>query len=293
MALEELDIGQWVEEAGNQIQKEFREAVHTVLSAIAQDQNLRANMVLKGGILLAVRYQSHRYTRDIDVSTQRHPKDGLNAENIKPWIDGSLASAVEALNYDLDCMVQGVKQEPKSQEDPSYPALKISIGYAYRGTPKHRKLQKGQSPSVVRIDYSLNEPLPNIDTISLGLDQDLQVYALTDMIAEKLRALIQQPIRGRTRRQDIYDLNMVLERADDFDAVEMSKILQSLHEKARAREITVHAGSFDQEDIRTNAAKDYDRLAEEIEGELPNFDQSFERVANFYRSLPWDTLDLQ
>ena len=293
MALEELDIGQWVEEAVDQPQKEFREAVHTVLSAIAQDKNLKANMVLKGGILLAVRYQSHRYTKDIDVSTNRHPRDGLRAEDVEAWINESLAFAVDALDYDLDCLVQGIKQEPKNREDPSFPALKISIGYAYRGSSKHRKLQDGQSPSVVRIDYSLNEPLPNIDTISLGLDQDLQVYALTDLIAEKLRALIQQPIRGRTRRQDIYDLNMVLERADEFDAVEGAKILQSLREKARAREIAVHAGSFDQEDIRTNAAKDYHRLAEEIQGELPEFDQSFDRVANFFRSLPWDTLDIE
>lgn len=287
MALEELGMVQWVEAAGDRNQKEFREAVHTVLSAIAQDQNLRANMVLKGGILMAIRYHSHRYTKDIDVSTPRHPRDGLSPDDVKAWLNASLTAAVDALDYDLDCQVQGIKQEPRNQQDPSFPALHISIGYAYRGTPKHNKLQKSQSPSVVRIDYSLNEPLPNIDTLSLGVEQDLQVYALTDLIAEKLRALLQQPVRGRTRRQDIYDLNMIIERMDDFDEVERGKILESLREKASSRDIEVHTGAFDEPAIRANAAKDYDRLAEEIQGDLPDFDSSFDRVATFYRSLPW------
>ena len=288
MAVEELDIEQWVEDAGDRIQKEFREAVHTVLTAIAQDRNLRANMVLKGGILLAIRYHSHRYTKDIDVSTQRHPRDGLTPVDVKSWLNESLTVAVDTLDYDLDCQVQGITQEPKSQNDPSFPALKISIGYAYRGTPKHRKLRQGQSPSVVRIDYSLNEPLPNVDTLSLGVEQDLQVYALTDLVAEKLRALLQQPVRGRTRRQDIYDINMILERVDAFDSVERSKILESLCEKARARNIDVHADAFDEPAIKANAAKDYGKLAEEIRGELPDFDASFKLVADFYRSLPWE-----
>lgn len=287
MAVEELDIAQWVEDANDRVQREFREAVHTILSAIAQDRNLRADMVLKGGILLAIRYHSHRYTKDIDVSTERHPRDGLTPDDIRVWLDESLTTAVEELDYALDCQVQGIKQEPKSQEDPSFPALKISIGYAYRGTPKHRKLQQGLSPTVVRVDYSLNEPLPNIDTISLGLERELRVYGLTDLVAEKLRALLQQPVRGRTRRQDIYDLNMILERVADFDRIERAKILDSLCKKALARDMQVHVDAFDAPAIRTNAAKDYGQLAEEIQGELPDFETSFNLVAAFYRSLPW------
>lgn len=287
MAVEEIDIEQWVESADNQTQKEFREAVHTILAAIAQDSHLRADMVLKGGILLAIRYHSHRYTKDIDLSTERHPRDGLIPRDIRAWLTESLTTTVEALDYDLDCQVQNIKQEPKSQEDPSFPALKISIGYAYRGTPKHRKLQQGLSPTVVRIDYSLNEPIPNVDTLSLGASQELQVYALTDLIAEKLRALLQQPVRGRTRRQDIYDLNMILQQVDHFDDIEHRKILESLLEKARARGIHVHADAFDVPTIRANAAKGYDQLAEEVQGDLPDFNQSFDVVAAFYRSLPW------
>jgi hypothetical protein len=47
--LEDYDITEWVEQADDS-QREFREVVHTILAAIASDSQLRANMVIKGGI---------------------------------------------------------------------------------------------------------------------------------------------------------------------------------------------------------------------------------------------------
>lgn len=52
--IEENDINTWVEEASTEGNREFRIAVHTILSAIASDENLKASMILKGGILLAI-----------------------------------------------------------------------------------------------------------------------------------------------------------------------------------------------------------------------------------------------
>ena len=42
--LEDYDIAEWVAQADNS-QRGFREAVHTILAAIANDPQLRANMV--------------------------------------------------------------------------------------------------------------------------------------------------------------------------------------------------------------------------------------------------------
>ena len=74
---------------------------------------------------------------------------------------------------------------------------------------------------------------------------------------------------------------------DSRALVERGKILASLCEKALSRGIDFHANAFDVPAIRENAATDYDRLAEEIQGYLPDFNSSFDRVAAFYRSLPW------
>lgn len=73
--IEGYDIKDWVEEASTTSNKEFRQAVHTILSSIASDSDLKANMILKGGILLAIRYKSHRFTTDIDFSTEK-PRGG-------------------------------------------------------------------------------------------------------------------------------------------------------------------------------------------------------------------------
>jgi hypothetical protein len=195
---------------------------------------------------------------------------------------------VEALDYDLDCRVQAYKVQPANQPDATYPSIKFSIGYAYKGTPKHKRLISLQSPSVISIDYSLNELTPNIDNFELAQGEELLVYSLTDLIAEKFRSLLQQEERNRYRRQDIFDLCILLQCIDDFDSVEKKKILDSLLEKSRARGIDPTVGSFENEELKRRAKEYYSTIADEIEGDLPDFEESFGYVAGFYKSLPWE-----
>ncbi|MBK8676173.1 MAG: nucleotidyl transferase AbiEii/AbiGii toxin family protein [Cellvibrionales bacterium] len=68
----DLQIDKWVQEANDDTNREFRQAVHTTLLAISSDNALKNNMVLKGGILLTIRYRSNRFTKDIDLSTTNH-----------------------------------------------------------------------------------------------------------------------------------------------------------------------------------------------------------------------------
>ncbi|WP_323816501.1 nucleotidyl transferase AbiEii/AbiGii toxin family protein [Cellvibrio sp. NN19] len=284
---EEIKISQWVQSADNDENKEFRAAVHTILSAISAEKELKANMVLKGGILLAIRYQSHRFTKDIDLSTAQTLKD-IQPENIAAALDRGLANMVEILDYDLDCRVQAHKLQPANQPDATYPSIKFSIGYAYKGTSKHKRLIKLQSPSIISIDYSLNESTPNIDSVELTQGEELLVYSLTDLIAEKFRSLLQQEERNRYRRQDIFDLCILLQCIDDVDSVEKKKIRDSVLEKSRARGIDPTADSFESEELKRRAKEYYATIADEIEGDLPDFEESFKYVANFYKSLPWE-----
>lgn len=288
MNLEQLDLESWVKEAPNAANGEFREAVHTILSAISNDPELKASMILKGGILLAIRYKSHRFTKDIDLSTTKILNQEFTTDEITDRLDQSLGVTVETLGYDLDCTVQSAKKQPKDP-DATYPSLKIKVGYAYKGTPKHKKLANKQSPTAISIDYSLNESTPNIDNVRLASDDGagLLVYSLTDLIAEKYRSLLQQIVRNRGRRQDIFDLFLILSEYPDIDDVEKAKILESLIEKSHAREIYPNKDSFDVPEIKSRAQKDYHTLSQEVEGELPDFEESFQKVAEFYRSLPW------
>jgi predicted nucleotidyltransferase component of viral defense system len=282
----EHDITQWVEEAPTDDNREFREAIHTILSAIANEPKLKANMVLKGGILLAVRYQSHRFTKDIDLSTSKTLED-ITPDEIQDSLDNSLATTIEMLDYDLDCKVQSCKVNPPEKEKPTFPSINMKIGYAYKNTAKHRRLMANQSPTTISIDYSLNELTPNVEKFNFNDNEEILVYSLTDLVAEKLRSILQQVERNRNRRQDIFDLRLILSSNLSMDGTEKQKILASLIDKAKSRGITVTPESLDNEEIRARSQAEYGTLADEIDGDLPDFDESFDMVNQFYKSLPW------
>jgi predicted nucleotidyltransferase component of viral defense system len=283
--LEDYDIAEWVEQADDD-QCEFREAVHTILAAIANDPLLRANMVIKGGILLAVRYHSHRYTKDIDFSSTQSLSE-IDPDQIKEALNKSFIRVAEELEYALDCRVQSCRVQPANKPDASFPSVRITVGYAHKGTKKHQRLLANQSPTHVSIDYSLNEIMPNLDVLEIREGELLRAYTLIDLIAEKLRSILQQKIRNRARRQDIYDLRLLIEKYPDLDDNEKQGILESFIEKSHSRDIAPDKESLDDTETRERSQKDYLTLADEVEGELPDFDKTYDAVNNFYKSLPW------
>lgn len=90
-----IKINEWVQAAEhNQIP--FRQAVHTILVAISGNKFLQSSMIMKGGVLLALGYRSHRFTRDIDFSTPATLEE-FDQEDFRARLDESLADAVERL----------------------------------------------------------------------------------------------------------------------------------------------------------------------------------------------------
>jgi len=291
--IEQQDIEQWVEKAPDSSQKEFRQAIHTILAAISSDPKLNASMVLKGGILLAIRYASDRFTKDIDLSTDQKLSSDFTLDIIVDTLNNSLALTVEELDYSLDCRVQSAKKDPKD-EDATFPSIKLRIGYAYKGTPKHKRLLNLSSSTAISIDYSLNESIPNVEEITISSsteDRNLLAYSLSDLIAEKYRSLLQQESRNRERRQDIYDIILVEEQVGEFSSAEKLKIMCSLITKCRARGIEPDDSSIDSAELKKRAQAQYHTLADEIPGDLPDFDQLFAKAQKLYKSLPWELKD--
>jgi len=284
--IEDHGISDWVDNAPNESERDFREAVHTILSSIASDSNLKANMVIKGGILLAVRYQSHRYTKDIDFSTTQKLTE-VSPDSIEEDLNKAFKKTAAKLEYDMDCIVQSCKVQPANKPDASFPSVKISVGYARKGSSVHQRLLAKNCPKCVSIDYSLNELMPNIEKISISDEEELNAYTLTDLIAEKLRSMLQQKKRNRARRQDIFDLVLLLDKYPGLDDEEKQEIFKSLIKKSEFRDIDPEINSLDDPEIRERAAKDYPTLADEIEGDLPDFDETYDAVNDFYKSLPW------
>lgn len=287
--MSEVNLANWVLDAPSEQQLQFRQAIHTIVCAMASDGELAEMSYMKGGILLALRYQSPRYTTDIDFST---PVGYSKVEEAKilDRLARGLAEAVEKLGYELDCRIQSAKAEPRPKEEFTHLwiNLKIGIGYARRGTGDHKGLMRSGSRHVIQMDYSFDERVPTQDVFQVDSEGCLRVYALTTLIAEKYRALLQQVIRQRARRQDVYDLQFLLSSFDLSEDACRREILDVLRVKAEDREVPLARDAMANPEVMMRARQEYSSLADELEaGTLPDFDNSYARIRNFYESLPW------
>lgn len=280
-----INIQDWITQSSDRVA--FRQAVHTILLAITQSDALKTNMVMKGGILLALGYESSRYTKDIDFSTAKTLRE-FDQKAFFHELNHALIAAVESLNYGLDCRVQSYKQKPP-KSDATFPTLEISIGYAYKHQRStHRRLVNKNSSHVVELDYSLNEPSREVDVFEIEKGQQIQIYSFTELVAEKYRAILQQVVRNRRRRQDVYDLNfLITHNVQARDSATKRKILDSLIEKSLSRELTVSKESLSDSEVIRLSREEYHLLANEIEEPLPDFDTVYSAIRGYYESLPW------
>ncbi|MCB9958933.1 MAG: nucleotidyl transferase AbiEii/AbiGii toxin family protein [Rhodospirillaceae bacterium] len=284
-----VDIAEWVERARtDQVAYLERQATEVVLAAIGMTAALKNRVFLKGGILMGVAYHSLRQTADVDFTTTL-PANQDSFVEISNGLATSLPRAAAELGYpDLVCQVQSHKfyPTPETFDCARGPALRVKIAYARRGSSQAQKIPNGNCPDVLSIDISFREPVGAIQILKLGqASGQIAAYSLADLLAEKLRALLQQPIRKRNRRQDIYDIASLIGRFP-IGKPERSQIHKLLLRKCAARDLTPTATSLSESEVRERAGRDWHTLRLEI-GEVPDFDACFARVEEFYKSLPW------
>lgn len=282
----ESEIAHWVEESSPD-RKVFSQAVHIILHAIAGSDYLRTSMIMKGGMLLGIRYRSSRFTEDIDFSTVEKLTE-IDQEKFKNELEESLMLAVDNLPYQVACKLQSIKVKPN--EAATFPTIELKVGYARKSdAATMKRLNAGQCPRTIKIDYSFNEGTYHPEPLALADEESVIAYGFVDLMAEKLRAVIQQVVRNRQRRQDIYDLHFLLEHCDSIHDDEKYAILETLHKKSvgRLEPEMLSVETFRREDIKAASQADYKALKEEIDHPLPEFDQLYQQVATFYESLPW------
>jgi predicted nucleotidyltransferase component of viral defense system len=246
-------------------------------------------MVMKGGMLMAIRYNSDRFTKDADFSTREKYLKG-SEESLLAELDAQIDLANEQLPYDVMCRRQRSELRPP-RGDASFPTLQLAIGYAPRSKERERtRLLNRQAPTVVEIDYSYNEAVFDVEILGLGDGEELQAYSLLNLLAEKLRSLLQQPIRARQRRQDVYDLNFLIRDIKPLDVAEQMQLLNLLIDSCKEREVDAKKDSFANPVVKAMSQHGYDDLAPEIEGDLPPFEEAFAIVQRFYEGLPWEAI---
>lgn len=279
------DISAWIQEDDAPKGKKQREAIHVLLYALSISPKLNIQTAMKGGVLLAIRYQSSRRTIDVDFSTKISTQE-FDENFFKSELEKALLLASNSLTYNMECRIQSFKKNPPSASA-SWPTYKINIGYAYRSDRNSfKRLQKGESTDIIKIDYSLNESFCNVEKLEIFPSNYIYVYSFFDLIAEKYRSILQQIVRNRSRRQDVYDLYYLINNFS-ISNDEKPEIVDRIIQSAASRNLIVDVNSISDPGIEKRSKEEYYLLANEVYGDLPDFSIAFNTVKDFYKSLPW------
>jgi hypothetical protein len=280
-----VEIENWIINSPDNAAKAFRQAVHIILLAISKSPNLRSMMIFHGGLLLTLKYSGVRYTKDLDFATANKRAD-IDEEAFLKELQQSLLESSEILPYGLACKIQSSRIKPRGKGK-HHQTLEINIGYAYKGTIHHRHLIRNNCANVVKLHYSYNEINQHIEVLDLIEGSKIQAYSLSDFVAEKYRAIIQQKTRNRIRRQDAFDIYWIIKNNYLKDKNIKNKILKSFMVKSNSKGVIVDQYILRDKDIIRRSRMEYSALAQEIEVNLPSFDDVYKIVQDYYESLPW------
>jgi hypothetical protein len=291
-----INISNWVAKSKDNPDKyALRQVTEILINAIGQTKFLKGNMFLKGGALMALAHESQRMTGDVDFSwLEPFDKDTFRAidEIIRESLDDSMTKVRTRLGYlDMRCKVQRITKMPRHWKNDklSFPALEMTIGYGKAGSRQAELLDSNQCVQILRVDISFNEEIKDCEELILEDGKtSINAYSPIEIITEKFRALIQQVTRPheRSRRQDVYDINFLIKQFE-YDEEEKKLILENLITKSESRDVHPNIESISNPRVKEAAQKEWHTMKLEL-SDLPDFDECYKNVEEFYKSLPWN-----
>jgi len=207
------------------VEKDY--ALSYLLEAISGISEFRT-IVLKGGTALKkAYYANYRFSEDLDYSTLH----AAPVSDLSHAMDAAIAHMTERLN---ECGPFTVTHEPLLLREP-HPGGQAAyvVRVQFPG--------QWQSLCRLKVEITVDEPVlllpaqrPLLHGFNEELNAILQVYALAEIVAEKLRALLQSRLRLQERGwgasrvcRDYYDLWSVLRHenwaGDDIPALTRQK----------------------------------------------------------------------
>src|SRR5699024_1642558 len=244
------------------------EAINMVFKAIALSDKLREELVLKGGNALKKVFHSPRASTDLDF-TYNIPGSNKDQATLEGFLDvfcRELDESLEQLIPDSPYEafhVQSTKIRPPNVDFlRSRPAFEIKVGYSTRSD------REGPYSDHVKLEISLNDIVCE-DQIHEVDGGQIKVCSLNDIIAEKLRSLIQQKeaIRDRYRPNDVFDIWFYHTRLKDH--FNYRKIAEFLKKKSALKfdiSFVRKAAFVDEDEIKERARDGFDQIEETVSG---------------------------
>lgn len=278
------ELASWARANGVTVaEARHRFAQYVVLCAIASVGPLQESLVFKGGNALDFVWQPNRSTVDLDFSLdmETHAFEP-GEESIRALLSRGLQGVSARFGGVLT--VNSVRQQPPGAHR-AFASFAARIGYALSDEPRlvARMEQGERSRRMLPIEISLNEPIG--DSTGITIDErfaQLRVCTLEDIVAEKLRSLLQQPIRNRHRRQDVLDIAVIVRH---HPALDRNQVAAHLILKSNARSIRAVKSAYRVPDIAERARVDYAALADTTRVLFIPFDEAFVEVLRLVDEL--------
>lgn len=279
------DLAAWAKANGTTVgEARLRFAQYVALCGIAGVPALRQALVFKGGNALDFVWQPNRSTLDLDFSVDMTgARFQADVDTIRTLLGRGFGIATS--RFGVAFAINSVRQQPPGA-DKTFVTYVARVGY---GLPDERQLlirmaNNQSSPHVVPIEISINEPIG--DSTVFTIDESyaqLRVCTLEDIVGEKLRALLQQPIRNRYRKQDLLDIAVVVR---GHPALDRDQVAAFLRLKADARNVSVSKAAFRNPVVAERAKVDYDTLKPTTRTLFIPFDEALATVLALVDELP-------
>ncbi len=219
-----------------------------VLHAIANSP-LRSQMAFKGGTAIKKMYiPEYRFSEDLDFTL-------LDLDMTNEALESNIASLFRWLRENANLTLEIRKIDVHASGDPAF-----YLNYV-------GPLQGQISSRFLKVDFTRGEilafPLQNLPVLSPYSDLKerearLQVYALEEILAEKLRSLL-----TRAEPRDLYDIHYIL----DHQIVDVEEMKFNMAEKFTAKGFVIR----DLNSILEKREKVFQRLWESrLGGQMPD-----------------------
>ncbi len=243
-----------------------------ILAGISKIDILRTTLIFKGGTALKKCYfGDYRFSEDLDfTSLPLAPQD----QTLDSAMQEACNQAAKLLDLyapiEISCQRYHERQpHPRGQE-----AFDIRARF-----PWHRQLQTRVMVEITRDEKLIKPPiaLPVIHEYGEKLDIMLQVYTLEEIIAEKLRAILQNiqafERKGwvRSRARDYYDLWRILSTYKEN--LDLSNFQEMLYKKCQHRGVSFSdSSSFFSPKLLVEVEKTWQQWLQPLLSNLPSYE---------------------
>lgn len=242
-----------------------------ILAGISQVESLRAHLVFKGGTALKKYYfGDYRFSEDLDFTGLPNLPQG---KSLLTTMEKACHCASKLLNeyapVEIYChRYQERQPHPRGQE-----AFDIRAQFPWQRQPQTTVMVE------ITMDEKLITPpavLPIIHQYGEKIDAQLQVYSIEEIIAEKLRAILQniqafeQKKWVRSRARDYYDLWCILDVYRE--TLDLSNFQNTLNRKCEIRKVSFSSPKdFFHEKLLTEVEKTWTQWLSPLLQQLPPY----------------------